>query len=223
MKIIGISIDGVIRDKITQFDKIYRKNFIKNESIVKMDEYFRYVPEDLDESENIRIENKVNELITYPIDTYDLRNHYKFDSLEQYKDFIDKDFVFEIYGSASPIHKSMDKINKIQKIGEQNSSYEIVLLSDEEEMAIQATYHFLAKAACRIKKLIFEKNLNRVWDYCDMIITENPSIIECKPENKLVTKIIHEYNKYDKSDYEFNTMNEIDEFFILKLINENKL
>lgn len=223
MKIIGISIDGVIRDRITQFDKLYRKNFIKNESIVKMDEYFRYVPDDVDDSENIRIQNKIDELIKYPIDTYDLRNHYKFDSPEQFQDFMEKDFVFEIFGSASPIPKSMDKINRIQKIGEQNSVYEIVLISGEDEMAIQATYHFLAKAACRIKKIVFEKNINRIWDFCDMIITDNPEIIESKPETKIVTKIIQDYNNYDKADYEFKTMNEVNDDFILNLIKEKKL
>ena len=42
-KTLGISIDGVIRDMHQQFDKQYRKVFIKNDELVKMDENFSYV------------------------------------------------------------------------------------------------------------------------------------------------------------------------------------
>jgi hypothetical protein len=223
MKIIGISIDGVLRDKLTQFDKMYRKKYIKNESIVKMDEYFRYVPEEEDEGENTRIQNIINEKIKYPIDTFDLLNHYHFDSKKDFLDFLDQDYVFEIYGSAPPVAKAMDKANKLQKIGQTNMQYEILLFSQEQEQAIQATYHFLAKSACRIKKIIFDNDINRIWDYCDMVITDNPNFIESKPNNKLTVKIKSDYNVYDQADYEFGSINEIDDFFIENLIKEKKL
>jgi len=223
MKIIGISIDGVLRDKLTQFDKMYRKKYIKNESIVKMDEYFRYVPEEDDEGENVRIQNLINEKIKYPIDTFDLLNHYQFDSKKEYLEFLDQDYVFEIYGSAPPISKAMDKANKLQKIGQANMQYEILLFSQEQEQAIQATYHFLAKSACRIKKIIFDNDTNRIWDYCDMIITDNPNFIESRPENKLTIKIKSDYNVYDQANYEFGSLIEIDDLFIENLIKEKKL
>ena len=223
MKIIGISIDGVLRDKLTQFDKMYRKKYIKNESIVKMDEYFRYVPEEDDEGENARIQNLINEKIKYPIDTFDLLNHYQFESKEEFLDFLDQDYVFEIYGSASPFPKAMDKANKLQKIGQINMQYEILLFSQEQEQAIQATYHFLAKSACRIKKIIFDNDVNRIWDYCDMIITDNPNFIESKPDNKLTIKIKSDYNIYDQASYEFASLNEMDDLFIENLIKEKKL
>ena len=123
MKIIGINIDGVLRDKFTQFDKMYRKKFIKNESIVKMDEYFRYVPEDENEGEDMRLQNIINEKIKYPIDTFDLQNHYTFESKEEYNNFLNLDYVFVIYGSAPPVAKAMDKANKLQKIGDVNHNY----------------------------------------------------------------------------------------------------
>jgi hypothetical protein len=223
MKIIGINIDGVLRDKLSQFDKMYRKKYIKNESIVKMDEYFRYVPEENDEGENVRIQNMIDEKIKYPIDTFDLLNHYQFSSKDEYYNFINQDYVFEIYGSAPPISKAMDKANKLQKIGEVNAKYEIVLFSHEKDQAIQATYHFLAKSACRIKKIIFENDTNRVWDYCDLIITDNPEFIESKPENKISIKIKADYNKYDKADYEFNSITEIEDTFFINLIKDNIL
>jgi len=172
MKIIGINIDGVLRDKLSQFDKMYRKKYIKN------DEYYN---------------------------------------------FINQDYVFEIYGSAPPIAKAMDKANKLQKIGEVNGKYEIVLFSHEKDQAIQATYHFLAKSACRIKKIIFENDMNRVWDYCDLVITDNPEFIESKPDNKISIKIKADYNSYDKADYEFNSLTEVEDTFFINLIKENIL
>lgn len=223
MKIIGINIDGVLRDKLSQFDKMYRKKYIKNESIVKMDEYFRYVPEENDDSENMRIQNITEEKIKYPVDTFDLLNHYQFDSKDEYYNFLNQDYVFEIYGSAPPVSKGMDKANKLQKIGEINDKYEIVLFSHEKDQAIQATYHFLAKSACRIKKIIFESDMNRIWDYCDLILTDNPEFIESKPENKISVKIKADYNKYDKADYEFNSIAEIEDTFFINLIKDNIL
>lgn len=228
MKIIGFSIDGVIRDRFAQFDKMYRKKFVRNEQLVKMDEYFRYVPDEGDsESEVARLQSIVNEKIKYPIDTYDLKNHYRFESKDEYEDFVNKEYVFEIFGSASAIPKSMDKINRLQKIGEANSCYEVLLFSQEEDQAIQATYHFLAKAACRIKKVIFEKDITRIWDYCDIIVTDNPEIIESKPANqeavngKSCIKISCEYNQYDKSDFEFKSVSEIDDSFFVKMTKES--
>lgn len=223
MKIIGISIDGVLRDKISQFDKMYRKKFIKNESIVKMDEYFRYVPEDNNDDEDMRIQNLVNEKIKYPIDTFDLLNHYSFSSKDEYQMFFNQDYVFEIYGSAPPVNKAMDKVNKLQKIGETNNEYEVLLFSHESDQAIQATYHFLAKAACRVKKIIFEKDISRIWDYCDFIITDNPEIIESKPQNKTTIKIKADYNSFDQADYEFENINQMDDLFLMKLIKEFSL
>lgn len=218
MKIIGFSIDGVTRDRLSQFDKMYRKKFIRNEQLVKMDEYFRYVPDDAEsDGEIARLQTIINEKIKYPIDTYDLKNHYVFKDNQEYENFVKNDYVFEIYGSAPPIPKSMDKINKLQKLGESNNSYEIVLFSNEEDQAIQATYHFLAKSACRIKKIIFEKDVSRIWDYCDIIVTDNPEILETKPKGKLSIKISADYNQYDTSDYEFKTVNEIDDSFFVKL------
>lgn len=222
MKIIGISIDGVLRDKFSQFDKMYRKKYIKNDSLVKMDEFFRYLPDEDNEGEITRLQNLVDEKIKYPIDTFDLINHYSFESKDDFKIFLNQDYVFEIYGSAPPVPKAMDKANKFQKIGELNSEYEIILFSHENDQAIQATYHFLAKSACRIKKIIFENDLNRIWDYCDIIVTDNPELIESKPTQKTIIKIKTDYNKYDSGDYEFNTLNEIEDLFLLKLIKEKK-
>ncbi len=226
MKIIGINIDGVLRDKFNQFDKLYRKKYIKNESLVSTDATLRYIAleEDInDEAESARLQSLISERITYPINTYDLKNHYKFDEKFSYENFVN-DHIFELYGSAPSYPKAMDKINRFQKIGEAyNKAYEIVLISTEDDAAIQATYHFLSKNSCRIKKVIFESDINRSWDYCDLIITDNPLVIESAPENKKSVKIKWDYNQFDKSDYEFSYLAEMEDEFIINLVKENIL
>ena len=40
--IIGVGIDGIIRNTHAAFDRVYRKVFIKNDSLVQMNERFEY-------------------------------------------------------------------------------------------------------------------------------------------------------------------------------------
>lgn len=82
MKTIGIAIDGVIRNSLDKFDQQYRKVFIHNPSIVAMNESDMTVKE-YTEDEVVQIEEKIRqkeaELITLPIDSPNLLNHYKFE------------------------------------------------------------------------------------------------------------------------------------------------
>ena len=86
MKKLGISIDGVIRNYLDAFDKQYRKHFIFNESIVEMSDEFQYkepTEQDLEERTKM-IEKKIKELISLPVDSNDLLNHYEFKEIKQF-------------------------------------------------------------------------------------------------------------------------------------------
>ena len=87
MKKLGISIDGVIRNYIDAFDKQYRKAFIFNESIVEMNDEFELKPptaQDLEEKTK-RIEEKAKNLISLPVDSHDLLNHYQFNEIKEFE------------------------------------------------------------------------------------------------------------------------------------------
>jgi hypothetical protein len=87
MKKLGISIDGVIRNYLDAFDKQYRKTFIYNESIVEMNEEFQYkepTEQDLEEKTK-KIEEKTKELISLPVDSPDLLNHYQFNEIKEFE------------------------------------------------------------------------------------------------------------------------------------------
>ena len=87
MKKLGISIDGVIRNYHDAFDKQYRKAFIFNESIVEMNDDFQLKPpteQDLEERTK-KIEDLGKELISLPVDTPDLLNHYQFKETKEFE------------------------------------------------------------------------------------------------------------------------------------------
>ena len=87
MKKLGISIDGVIRNYLDAFDKQYRKAFIHNANIVQMDEEFQFkdpTEKDLEEATK-RIEEKTKELISLPVDSLDLLNHYQFNEIKEFE------------------------------------------------------------------------------------------------------------------------------------------
>ena len=87
MKKLGISIDGVIRNYLDAFDKQYRKAFISNPNLVEMNEEFQLKPpteQDLEDAAK-KMEEKAKELITLPVDSADLLNHYQFKEIKEFE------------------------------------------------------------------------------------------------------------------------------------------
>jgi len=98
MKIVGINIDGVIRDFVESFDSQYRKVFIHDENNLNLNvsgegdsvspkiegESFKVIEHTNEEVGLIQSEKEEKERvnITLPVDTDDLLNHYKFETKE---------------------------------------------------------------------------------------------------------------------------------------------
>lgn len=223
-KILGISLDGVIRDMFSKFDDVYRKAYIKNDSLVQADEGFNYVVSESNESENDleKFEKLVKEKINLPVNTYDLQNHYQFESVESYKNFL-QDYAFELYATAGTFPKAPDTLNRLQGFGKANGIFDTVLLVKGDDKMIISTYHFLAKIGCKINKVVFVENDIDKWNYCDVLIDDSPESFESKPEGKTSIKISHVYNAYSESDYSFETINAVyNELFILKVFMPEK-
>jgi hypothetical protein len=209
-KVLAISIDGVLRDLYTQFDYWYRKVYIKNDSLVQMDDNFNYVESNnSNEDEELKIQKEIDKKITFPLDTFDLLNHYFFESREDLNNFLYTDYPFEIFASANSYPKTMDSINFLQIFGENSNLFDVVLYAKCKDGSIVSTFHFLAKQACKIKNIKFIEEHYEVWDFADVVITDCPEVFETKPENKKVLKINHLYNTYSESDYSFESINEI--------------
>jgi len=223
IKTLGISLDGVVRDFHSQFDKTYRKFFIKNDSLVSADENFQYIlPEHTAENQLDKLEKLVDEKIHLPVDTYDLMNHYYFDSKDDFKDFF-QNYAFELYGVANQFPRSFDTINRIQAFGKANGLFEVVLLIKGDDKVVNSTYHFLAKGGCKINKVVFVNQDVDKWNYCDVLIDDSPESFESKPIDKTSIKISYPYNAFSDVDYSFESVNAVyNEMFLLKIFNLEK-
>jgi len=231
MKTLGISIDGVIRDFYEQFDKHYRKVYINNPNHVEMNQDMTVKDrneEDWKKLEEI-IAHREKELISLPINSYDLTNHYTFKgelSLdgettltpeEALEDFMFNKYPFQIFGQAEEYEGACDAVNRIQAYGLRNNLYKTVLISKTKSSAIPATFHFLAKNASRIRNVQFVDEDSDKWDYCDIIIDCVPEVIQNVPDDKKIIKIEHAFNKWDETEHSFKTIREINPNFIEEL------
>ncbi len=232
MKTLGISIDGVIRDMLEQFDKHYRKVYINNPNHVEMNQDMSVkerTEEDWKMLEEI-IERKEKELITLPVNSYDLTNHYRFEETksldgetvltpeEAINEFMYNKYPFQIFGQAEEFEGACDAVNRIQSYGLRNNLYKTVLISKTKSSAIPATFHFLAKNASRIRNIQFVEEDSDKWDYCDIIIDCVPEVIQNTPKGKEIIKIEHAFNKWDKTEHSFKSIRDINPNFIEELL-----
>ncbi len=219
---LAVCIDGVIRDTHTQFDKMYRKRFIKNEGIVEMNDQFQYVESNDDEEEDSRLEKLMNQKIHLPLTTTDLSNHYDFKNPEEFKKFYESDYVLEIYGSASQFRQAMETVNKFQHVGVNEILFDTTLIFEGNDQIVTATYHFLNKNACRIKNIKCLEFTENLWDYYDIIITDLPLILDSKRENRFSIKINKEYNNNSEADLAVDQLKDVQIPDLLKIINNHK-
>jgi hypothetical protein len=232
MKTLGINIDGVVRDFYAQFDKQYRKAFINNPNLVGMnkDMTVKEMTEEEWEALEERIKLREKELISLPLDSYELTNHYRFEgekSLdgetqltpeEALNEFLNEKYPFQIYGQAEEYEGACDAVNRIQAHGLRNNLYNTVFISTTKSPAIPATFHFLAKNASRIRNVVFVDNDSDKWDHCDIMIDCVPEVIQNTPEDKTIIKIEHPFNQWDETEHSFKSIKEINPNFIEELL-----
>jgi hypothetical protein len=216
---LGINIDGVIRDYLERFEKVYISTYIYNDSLVETSDEFQYKELTADEEADkfANIEKRMDDMITKPIDSFDLMNHFKFEDGKNYLGFektaeeIFKEFIYElkafhIFGQANAYQWSIDAAHRLQQLGEDEDLFEVVLLSTLKGKAISATYSFLASIACRVKNVVFVQDDFDKWDHCDAIIDIMPETFQSKPEDGLSIKISHDFNKWDEADLTYDSM-----------------
>jgi hypothetical protein len=255
MKTIGINIDGVLRDWLDKFDRHYRKVFIHNPGIVAMNEEnftYREFTKEEENEEQSRIERLEKELLTLPVDSFDLLNHYKFEPKkiemfealeldnksqkvelntepiymtpkEHLEYFINEQYPYQIFAEAPEFKGAVEAANKIQHIGEKNGLFKVVLFSTLKHKAVPPTYGFLGKYHCRVKNVMFLESEEEKWNHADVIIDVHPKVFQSCPSNKKSIKINHLFNQWDSANYSFDSLKEIaDEDFLFNLFNHNK-
>lgn len=174
---IGITINEVFRDFVGQFAYTYDK----------------YI-------------NKFN-LNENPVDTFNLFDHFKFDSVDDLNRFLYIEASLEIFGHADQLHDNVIKhFNLFLSDIKDEEEHEVELISREVQKAIPSTLFFLSKLACQADRIRFVQNHEAKWDGIDVLITANPIALECKPKDKISVKINSSYNKDVKADYELDSI-----------------
>ena len=240
MRTLGISIDGVVRDFHSQFHKTYVKTFIHNEALVSANIPSHadarlngigegdFVANELTEADmeavHLAAEKKESEMISLPVNSEDLLNHYRFEESvmkfmgdedkivspkEALQKFIYEDYPFQIFGMASEYEGANEMVNRIQGYGRQNGYFNVVLLSSDQKQAIPATYGFLARCHSRARSIVFVDREEDKWDHCDVLIDANPKAIQAVPEDKYIIRILRDWNQYDDIEHTYGNLKEV--------------
>jgi hypothetical protein len=150
----------------------------------------------------------------------------KFDSKYEKNNFLFIDYPYEIFGCASTMENKLavkitNWLTDISNI--EDEDIKIIFYSmNEEALTIQSTFFFLSKIGTRVRKVIFPKSIEEVWEECDVIITARDEFFEKEiPEGKKIVLINRPFNKdyKDKAFLNYDNLSEIinDEDFFKKL------
>ena len=194
---IGVELNHVVSNINKQIIKYYAKEYAPDVD-----------PDDIDDREDV------------------LKTFAKFDSKYERNNFIFIDYPYEIFGCANTMEKKLavkitNWLTDISNIEDQD--IRIIFYSmNEEAITIQSTFFFLSKIGTRVRKVIFPKSIEEVWEECDVVITARDEFFEKEiPEGKKVVLINRPFNKdcKDKAFLNYDNLSEIitDEEFFNKL------
>jgi len=180
---IGVSLNEVLRDFIGQFIYTYKK----------------YI-EPIEGEQETEITEK-------DVTSFNLLEHFKFDSLDKLNSFLYLEAPLEIFGHADQLSNGiMNNFNEFLSDIEFEGEHEIQLVSREVNKAIPATFFFLSKTGCRITDIKFVKNNEDEWSDVDVLITANPKALANKPSGKISVKVKAPYNTDSSADYEIDSL-----------------
>ena len=194
---IGVELNHVVRNINKQIIKYYAKEYAPDVD-----------PDDIDDREDV------------------LKTFAKFDSKYERNNFLFIDYPYEIFGCANTMEKKLavkitNWLTDISNI--EDEDIRIIFYSmNEEAITIQSTFFFLSKIGTRVRKVIFPKSIEEVWEECDVVITARDEFFEKEiPEGKKVILINRPFNKdcKDKAFLNYDNLSEIitDEEFFNKL------
>ena len=194
---IGVELNHVVRNINKQIVKYYAKEYAPDVDL-----------DDIDDREDV------------------LKTFAKFDSKYERNNFLFIDYPYEIFGCANTMEKKLavkitNWLTDISNI--EDEDIRIIFYSmNEEAITIQSTFFFLSKIGTRVRKVIFPKSIEEVWEECDVVITARDEFFEKEiPEGKKVVLINRPFNKdcKDKAFLNYDNLSEIitDEEFFNKL------
>jgi hypothetical protein len=202
---IFLSIDGVIRNTIQKFDYHYNEAYLADDVTFEEDNNFEYG-------------------VIEPIQNDNLFNSYKFQSKEEFENFLFIEYPIEIFGHAGLSYSTT--FTDLHKLIYENPQHNFTLIGlDELGKAKPATLFFLSKNGFLGNNIKFSKtsNLDELWNQCDIWVTDNKSILDLAPNTKIGVKFQTTYNQYFTYGKEITKLNEIQELWLKSLENPTTL
>ena len=184
---IGIELNHVIRNINKQIVKYYSKEYDPSTDI-----------DEIDDKEDV------------------LETYAKFKSTYDKNNFLFIDYPYEIFGCANTMEKKLSSkitnwLTEISNI--EDKDIRIIFYSlNEEALTIQSTFFFLSKIGTRVRKVIFPKSIDEVWDECDAIITARNEFFEKGiPDGKKAVLINRPFNKEfkDKAILNYDNLSDL--------------
>jgi len=174
---IGISINEVIRDFLSQFNYTYEK-YVSESNVKEGD-----------------------------IKSFDLLQYYNFESIDKLNSFLYLEAPLEIFGHADQIKEGLSVyINDFLMDIEDEEEHQIEFVSREVNKSIPSTLFFLSKIGVRPTNLRFVKRNEDEWGDLDVLITANPIALKSKPSDKISVKVKASYNEDVSADYEIESI-----------------
>ena len=198
---IYLSIDGVIRNTIQKFDYHYNEAYLADDVTFEEDNNFEYG-------------------VVEPIQNDNLFNSHKFQSKEEFENFLFIEYPIEIFGHAGLSYSTT--FTDLHKLIYENPQHNFTLIGlDELGKAKPATLFFLSKNGFLGNNIKFSKtsNLDELWNQCDIWVTDNKSVLDSTPNNKIGVKFQTTYNQYFTYGKEITKLNEIQELWLKSLEN----
>lgn len=228
MKRIGIDINEVLRARWLQFDRFYAQefgeegipenpyvwDFFKHYKFEDIKEEIKYLKEPEEMPDKIspldyQVTEKEDEA---PADVFLFKKpeEIKLTAREVYNRFMFEDYLFEIFGSSTPMYRGMDL--HINEFLEKYQNYaEFTVMSVENKFSIPPTLFFLSKITSRFKNYRFVDKNTKMWEDIDILITADPELLKLgSPWGKKIIKLSRPFNEnIKKVDLEVLQINDL--------------
>lgn len=207
---IYININGVLRNIIQKFEYHYIDYFLESDEedndFIELDDDGEVIKET-----TTLVKTKFEYGLKGDVKNDNLFNHYKFQSIEEFENFIYLEYPVEIFGHAGISYPSV--ITDLNKFIHDNKEHNITIVGiDELGRAKPSTLFFLSRNGCLADnvKFIKSENVMDAWQDCDVWVTDSLDVLECRPKDKMGIKFKTNFNEHFTNPIEIDKLTEIE-------------
>ncbi len=209
--ILGLDIDGCIRDFNQGYNETFSKHFPEHSSKI------------------LEIPNMWNCFFNYGWDEIISKRKSISKDLITKKE-IEKESISWMMNEGSeqifehsPIYKGTKESVDLLKDFCENNNIRLKILSHQVGNGIKFTLRWLIKHQIFLKEYQFVENAKDKWNYCDVLIDDSPTVLKTKTKNKISIKVEHLYNQECQSNYSIKDLNDTEKLFKFLLEIKDKI